>query len=56
MKLDRSFNTLNIQSKIDTLLQELNLHVKKDVRIGDSGMKLLSGGEKKRLSFAAEVI
>lgn len=56
MKLDRNLRVLDIERKIDNLLKDVGLTNRRDVRIGNSiDDKVLSGGEKKRLSFATEV-
>lgn len=57
MKLDGRVQVLDIRSKIDSLLRDVGLTSRRDVRIGssDTDDKVLSGGEKKRLSFATEV-
>lgn len=56
MKLDGNLRVLDIERKIDNLLKDVGLTSRRDVRIGNSiDDKVLSGGEKKRLSFATEV-
>lgn len=56
MKLDGNLRVLDIEKKIDNLLKDVGLTSRRDVRIGNSiDDKVLSGGEKKRLSFATEV-
>lgn len=57
MKLDGRVQVLDIRRKIDSLLRDVGLTSRRDVRIGSSDIddKVLSGGEKKRLSFATEV-
>lgn len=57
MKLDGRVQVLDIRRKIDSLLRDVGLTSRRDVRIGssDTDDKVLSGGEKKRLSFATEV-
>lgn len=56
MKLDGRIQLLDIGRKIDDLLKDVGLTSRRDVRIGnDIDDKVLSGGEKKRLSFATEV-
>lgn len=56
MKLDRGMEFNNIATKIETLLFEVGLSSRSNVRIGTGGQhKILSGGEKKRLAFATEV-
>lgn len=56
MKLNGNMRVLDIGRKIDDLLKDVGLTSRRDVRIG-SGIddKVLSGGERKRLSFATEV-
>ncbi|PBC32436.1 Protein white [Apis cerana cerana] len=57
MKLDRNLRVLDIERKIDNLLKDVGLTNRRDVRIGNSiDDKVLSGGEKKRLSFATELL
>lgn len=56
MKLDGRIRTSDVRLKIDRLLREIGLIEKRDTRIGGTDdSKVLSGGEKKRLVFAAEV-
>lgn len=56
MKLDGRVRISDIRRKIDSLLRDVGLTSRRDVRIGsDTDDKVLSGGEKKRLSFATEV-
>ncbi|XP_033315643.1 protein scarlet [Bombus bifarius] len=58
MKLDGRVQVLDIRRKIDSLLRDVGLTSRRDVRIGssDTDDKVLSGGEKKRLSFATELL
>ncbi|XP_043799072.1 ABC transporter G family member 3-like [Apis laboriosa] len=57
MKLDGNLRVLDIERKIDNLLKDVGLTNRRDVRIGNSiDDKVLSGGEKKRLSFATELL
>ena len=57
MKLDRRMQTWEIRERIDNLLKEVGLSSRRDARIGmDGDDKVLSGGEKKRLAFATEVM
>ncbi|XP_043524917.1 ABC transporter G family member 3-like [Frieseomelitta varia] len=57
MKLNGNMRVLDIGRKIDDLLKDVGLTSRRDVRIG-SGIddKVLSGGERKRLSFATELL
>ncbi|XP_024867190.1 protein scarlet isoform X1 [Temnothorax curvispinosus] len=57
MKLDGRMHTADIRLKIDCLLRNVGLIERRDTRIGggDDG-KVLSGGEKKRLAFATELL
>ncbi|XP_071633404.1 protein scarlet-like isoform X2 [Temnothorax longispinosus] len=57
MKLDGRMHTADIRLKIDCLLRDVGLIERRDTRIGggDDG-KVLSGGEKKRLAFATELL
>ncbi|KOX79247.1 Protein scarlet [Melipona quadrifasciata] len=57
MKLNGNMRVLDIGRKIDDLLKDVGLTGRRDVRIG-SGIddKVLSGGERKRLSFATELL
>ncbi|XP_011877516.1 PREDICTED: protein scarlet isoform X1 [Vollenhovia emeryi] len=57
MKLDGRMRTSDIRLKIDRLLRDIGLVERRDARIGggDDG-KVLSGGEKKRLAFATELL
>ncbi|KAK0160938.1 hypothetical protein PV328_008290 [Microctonus aethiopoides] len=57
MKLDRRMHTWEIHEKINNLLREVGLYERHEVRIGTGGDdKVLSGGEKKRLAFATELL
>lgn len=57
MKLDRRISKFEIHERINALLREVGLHDRRNVRIGAGGDdKVLSGGEKKRLAFATEVL
>ncbi|KZC05435.1 Protein scarlet [Dufourea novaeangliae] len=57
MKLDGNAPILEIREKIDCLLQSVGLNSRRDVRIGNGiDDKVLSGGEKKRLAFATELL
>ncbi|XP_015116893.1 protein scarlet [Diachasma alloeum] len=57
MKLDRRMATREIREKISSLLREVGLFDRSGVRIGCGGDdKVLSGGEKKRLAFATELL
>ncbi|KYN07741.1 Protein scarlet, partial [Cyphomyrmex costatus] len=57
MKLDRRIHSSDIRLRIDRLLRDVGLIDRCDTRIGggDDG-KVLSGGEKKRLAFATELL
>ncbi|GAB1859723.1 Protein scarlet isoform X1 [Camponotus japonicus] len=57
MKLDGRIHVSSIRLKIDRLLRDVGLKERRDVRIGggDDG-KVLSGGERKRLAFATELL
>lgn len=56
LKFKRNVPTTVIQARISYLLKHLGLSHRIQSRIGVSGdKKVLSGGEKKRLSFATEV-
>ncbi|XP_033221030.1 ABC transporter G family member 3-like [Belonocnema kinseyi] len=54
MKLDRRMVTWEIRQRIEALLREVGLAARHNVRIGNGGDKVLSGGERKRLAFATE--
>lgn len=57
MKLDRRIPSHEIRHRIESLIQEMGLGWKRNTRIGHEGDdKVLSGGEKKRLAFATEVL
>ncbi|XP_046741059.1 ABC multidrug transporter H-like [Diprion similis] len=56
MKLDRRTEVRNIRIRISRLLQEVGLVHRSGTQIGTGGEKVLSGGEKKRLAFATELI
>ncbi|XP_015181878.1 PREDICTED: protein scarlet isoform X1 [Polistes dominula] len=57
MKLDRRTRNRDIRGKIDNLLRDVGLTCKSNIRIGDKDdKKILSGGEKKRLAFATELL
>ncbi|XP_025155342.1 protein scarlet isoform X2 [Harpegnathos saltator] len=57
MKLDGRIHTSDVRLRIDHLLRDVGLTERRDIRIGggDDG-KVLSGGEKKRLAFATELL
>lgn len=56
MKFDRRVQNREIRGKIESLLRDVGLIYRCNVRIGDNDDgKILSGGEKKRLAFATEV-
>lgn len=46
----------NLDQKIVNLLRQVNLIHRKDTRVGDYKKKLLSGGERKRLNIALELL
>lgn len=57
LKLDRRLSSYDRQSKIYDILYQLNLVHCLNTRIGLNGEdKILSGGEKKRLAFATELL
>ncbi|XP_053998042.1 protein scarlet isoform X1 [Hylaeus anthracinus] len=57
MKLDKRTRIADIREKIDGLLRNVGLASRRDVRIGNGfDDKVLSGGEKKRLAFATELL
>ncbi|XP_014609041.1 PREDICTED: protein scarlet [Polistes canadensis] len=57
MKLDRRTRSRDIRGKIDHLLRDVGLTCSSNIRIGDKDdKKILSGGEKKRLAFATELL
>ncbi|XP_024945590.1 protein SNQ2-like [Cephus cinctus] len=58
MKLDRRIKSSEVRQRIDSLLREVGLSCKRNTRIGSGGAddKVLSGGEKKRLAFATEML
>jgi ABC-type multidrug transport system ATPase subunit len=57
LRLDRRTSRVERLGKVDELISYLGLADRADTRIGDTGSdKVLSGGEKKRLAFASEVI
>ncbi|XP_036147912.1 protein scarlet isoform X2 [Monomorium pharaonis] len=57
MKLDGRIRSLDIRLKIDQLLRDVGLIERRDARIGGGDDdKVLSGGEKKRLTFATELL
>lgn len=57
MKLDRRIPDHERKFKIYEILKQLGLSQCMNIRIGVNGdSKVLSGGEKKRLAFATEVI
>ncbi len=45
-----------LNQKIYNILQQVNLLHRKDTQVGDSKKKLLSGGERKRLNIALELL
>ncbi|MBN2828707.1 MAG: ATP-binding cassette domain-containing protein [Candidatus Cloacimonetes bacterium] len=46
----------HLDKKIDNILQQVNLVHKRDSRVGNPKTKLLSGGERKRLNLALELL
>ncbi|XP_023290570.1 protein scarlet isoform X2 [Orussus abietinus] len=57
MKLDRRTKSWEVRQRIDRLLREVGLSCRSNTRIGSGGDdKVLSGGEKKRLAFATELL
>ncbi|XP_020285097.1 protein scarlet [Pseudomyrmex gracilis] len=57
MKLDKRIRISDIRLKIDRLLRDVGLLERRDTRIGGGDDdKVLSGGEKKRLAFATELL
>lgn len=57
LKLDRGVSKANIDRVIKDLLERMGLSKCGDTRIGEVGEgKMLSGGEKKRLAFATELL
>lgn len=57
MKLDRNLRSDEIEEKINSLLLDVNLLSCSNIKIGSvDNKKVLSGGEKKRLAFATEVM
>ncbi|XP_012134592.1 protein scarlet [Megachile rotundata] len=57
MKLDGNTRVRNIRATIDGLVNDVGLGGRRDVRIGNGiDDKLLSGGERKRLAFATELL
>ena len=57
MRLDRRTSAMTRERKVAGLLMELGLTSAGNTRIGTIGQeKVLSGGEKKRLAFATEVL
>ncbi|MBR6277857.1 MAG: ATP-binding cassette domain-containing protein [Bacteroidales bacterium] len=45
-----------IRDKVDTVLKSLGLYDRKDLKVGNSLNKLISGGQRKRLNIALELI
>ncbi|KAJ8686380.1 hypothetical protein QAD02_022174 [Eretmocerus hayati] len=57
MKLDRDIEKSEIESRIKILLASVGLSARRNVTIGNTeSNKVLSGGEKKRLAFATELL
>ncbi|KAJ9597850.1 hypothetical protein L9F63_011292, partial [Diploptera punctata] len=57
LRLDRRMSAMERQRKVAELLMEMGLTSVVDTRIGTMGQdKVLSGGEKKRLAFATELL
>ncbi|XP_076242450.1 protein scarlet-like isoform X7 [Calliopsis andreniformis] len=57
MKVNEKMHTSHVREKIDRLLQDVGLANRRNVRIGNGiEDKVLSGGEKKRLAFATELL
>lgn len=56
MRLDRRTSSWDRQRQVQLLLRQLGLSASQHTRIGKPGSdKVISGGERKRLAFAAEV-
>jgi ABC-type transport system involved in cytochrome c biogenesis ATPase subunit/ABC-type multidrug transport system permease subunit len=55
-RLRTDLTDAEIEKRIDTLLGELNLSDKKDTVIGSPENKVLSGGQRKRVNIAMELI
>ncbi len=51
-----NISAANLDQKIINLLRQVNLIHRKDSRVGDYKKKLLSGGERKRLNIALELL
>ena len=49
-------NREEIDKRIDNILRQIGLYDKKDLRVGDLMNKLLSGGQRKRLNIALELL
>lgn len=45
-----------VRAKVDEILRKLNLSEKQDLYVGDSNLKGISGGEKKRLAIGIELL
>nr|WOD55113.1 ABCG transpoter Scarlet2 [Hymenopus coronatus] len=57
LRLDRRMTSIDRQQKISNLLACMGLSAQSNTLIGSSGQdKVLSGGERKRLSFATEML
>nr|CAD7414751.1 unnamed protein product [Timema poppensis] len=57
LKLDRRTSDTERSNRVTQLIVSLGLQDQEDTRIGSQGYdKVLSGGEKKRLSFATEML
>lgn len=51
-----TMNDLDRRQRVDTLLRELGLHARANALIGGEFTRGLSGGEKRRVSVAEELV
>ncbi|OQS07172.1 ATP-binding Cassette (ABC) Superfamily [Thraustotheca clavata] len=56
LRMGKTFNSSACQQRVDYVLNELGLEKCRDTQIGGIGVRGISGGERKRLSFATEIL
>ena len=56
LRLEAALSTTEREERVEAVMQQVGLVKVADVLIGDEKLKGISGGEKKRLSFASEFL
>ena len=54
--MGRDYTSDEIETRVEEVINELNLSKARDTLIGNEAIKGISGGEKRRLAFASEVL